>query len=125
LAGVAVDGKPDLRNGRIYVVCLASPVRPGPLPGFGWGAVAMEDFGFVFVPGIRCDLVVKLLGWIRLSGCLGQGRAGGECGGFVVVLAGDQAVVEAAEHAAGQVALGGGVPVAGMAAVVVVGAGAG
>jgi hypothetical protein len=41
---------------------------------------------------------------------------GGECGGLVVVLAGGQAVVEAADHAAEQVALGGGVPVAGVAA---------
>jgi hypothetical protein len=50
---------------------------------------------------------------------------GGECGGFVVVLAGDQAVVQAAEQPAEQVALGGGVPVAGVLAPVVVGAGAG
>jgi hypothetical protein len=38
---------------------------------------------------------------------------GGEGGGFVVLAAGGQAVVEAAEEAAEQVALGGGVPVAG------------
>jgi len=60
-----------------------------------------------------------------LSGCCGQLRAGGEGGGFVVVLAGGQAAVEAAEQAAEQVALGGGVPVAGVFAPVVVGAGAG
>jgi hypothetical protein len=41
------------------------------------------------------------------------------------VLPGDQAVVQAAEHAAEQVALGGGVPVAVVFAAVVVGAGAG
>ena len=51
-----------------------------------------------------------------LSGCGGQVDAGGECGGFVVFLAGDQAVVQAAEQAAEQVALGGGVPVAGVLA---------
>ena len=60
-----------------------------------------------------------------LSGCGGQLSADGECDGFVVVLAGDQAVVQAAEQAAEQVALGGGVPVAGVFAPVVVGAGAG
>jgi hypothetical protein len=55
----------------------------------------------------------------RLLGC------SGECGGFVVVLAGDQAVVQAAEQAAEEVALGGGVPVAIVTSPVVVGAGAG
>ena len=63
---------------------------------------------------------------VKLSSCpVGLLGCGGECGGFVVVLAGGQAVVEAAEEAAEQVALGGGVPVAGIAAAVVVGAGAG
>jgi len=41
------------------------------------------------------------------------------------VLAGEQAVVQAAEQAGEQVALGGGVPVGGVFAPVVVGAGAG
>jgi hypothetical protein len=41
------------------------------------------------------------------------------------VLAGGQAVVQAAEEPVEQVALGGGVPVSGVAAAVVVGAGAG
>jgi len=41
------------------------------------------------------------------------------------VLAGGQAVVQAAEQAAEQVALGGGVPVAGIFAAVIVGTGAG
>ncbi len=59
-----------------------------------------------------------------LSGCGGRRGLGGECGGFVVVLAGGQAVVQAAE-ASGEVALGGGVPAAVVAAPVVVGAGAG
>jgi hypothetical protein len=74
---------------------------------------------------IRCGLVVKLLVEILLSGCGGQCRGRGEGGVFVVVLAGDQAVVQAAEEAAEEVALGCGVPVAGLAAAVVVGAGAG
>jgi len=39
------------------------------------------------------------------------GMGGGEGGVFVVVLAGGQAVVEAAEEASEQVALGGGAPV--------------
>ena len=63
---------------------------------------------------------------VKLSSCLEKFfLGGGECGGFVVVLPGGQAVPEAAEQAAEQVALGGGVPVAGVAAAVVVGAGAG
>jgi hypothetical protein len=41
------------------------------------------------------------------------------------IMPGDQAAVEAAQQAAEQVALGGGVPVAVVAAAVVVGAGAG
>jgi hypothetical protein len=49
---------------------------------------------------------------------------GGKGGGFSRRLAGGQAVVEAAEEAAEEVALGGGVPVSGLAAPVVVGAGA-
>jgi hypothetical protein len=44
---------------------------------------------------------------------------------LAVVLPGDQAVPEAAEQAAEQVALGGGVPVAGVFAAVAAGAGAG
>ena len=63
---------------------------------------------------------------VKLSSCLGNFLcSGGECGGLVVMLAGDQAVVQAAEQAAEQVALGGGVPVTGVFAAVVVGAGAG
>jgi hypothetical protein len=69
---------------------------------------------------------VKTSDAVKLSSCLGDFLGGGgECGGLVVVLAGGQAVVEAAEQAAEQVALGGGVPVSGIAAAVVVGAGAG
>ena len=63
---------------------------------------------------------------VKLSSCPARlFGGGGECGGFVVVLAGDQAVVQAAEQAAEEGALGGGVPVAGVFAPVVVGAGAG
>ena len=63
---------------------------------------------------------------VKLSSCLGKFfRGGGEGDGLLVVLPGDQAVPEAAEQAAEQVALGGGVPVAGVFAAVVVGAGAG
>ena len=69
---------------------------------------------------------VKTSDAVKLSSCLGDFLGGGgEGGGLVVVLAGEQAVVEAAEEAAGEVALGGGVPVAGVFAAVVVGAGAG
>jgi hypothetical protein len=56
---------------------------------------------------------------VRLFGGVGEGDV------FVVMLAGGEALVQAAEEAAEQVALGGGVPVAGVAAPVVVGAGAG
>jgi DDE superfamily endonuclease len=63
---------------------------------------------------------------VKLSSCLADFLPGdGEGDGFVVVLAGGQAVPQAAEQAAEQVALGGGVPVAVVAAAVVVGAGAG
>jgi len=58
----------------------------------------------------------------RLANFLPGDREGD---GFVVVLTGGQAAVQAAEQAAEQVALGGGVPVAVVAAPVVVGAGAG
>jgi hypothetical protein len=63
---------------------------------------------------------------VKLSSCLGKFfLGGGEGGGLVILAAGGQAVPEAAEQAAGQVALGAGVPVAVGAAAVVVGAGAG
>jgi hypothetical protein len=63
---------------------------------------------------------------VKLSSCLGKFFLGGwEGGGLVILAAGGQAVPEAAEQAAEQVALGGGVPVAVVAAPVVVGAGAG
>jgi len=64
-------------------------------------------------------------GSVLLSGCGGRGCRGWEGDGLVVVLAGGQAMVQAAEQAAEEVALGGGVPVAGVYAAVLVGAGAG
>jgi SRSO17 transposase len=63
---------------------------------------------------------------VKLSSYCGKFLGGaGEGDGLVVVLAGGQAAVQAAEEPSEQVALGGGVPVAGLAAAVVVGAGAG
>ena len=59
-----------------------------------------------------------------MSGCGGSGL-GGECGGLVVVLAGGQAMVEAAQEPSEEVALGGGVAVSGVATAVVVVAGTG
>jgi hypothetical protein len=71
-------------------------------------------------------LATKTSDAVKLSSCSGHFLAGGgECGCFVVLGAGGQAVVQAAEEAAEQVALGGGVPVAVGSAPVVVGAGAG
>ena len=63
---------------------------------------------------------------VKLSSGLPEfvGRAG-ECDVLVVVLAGGQAAVQTAEEPSEQVALGGGVPVAVVAAAVVVGAGRG
>ena len=64
---------------------------------------------------------------VCLSSCGGlcRGYGAGEGGVFVVVLAGGQAVVQAAEEPSEEVALGGGVPVAVGFAPVVVGSGAG
>src|ERR1700733_8182720 len=60
---------------------------------------------------------------VKLSSRLGKFfRWCGEGDGFVVVLPGGQALVQAAEQAAEQVAFGGGVPVAGVFSPVVVGA---
>src|SRR5690242_16672016 len=74
----------------------------------------------------RAGQPVKTSDAVKLSSCLGDFLGGGgEGGGLVVVLAGEQAVVAAAEEAAEEVALGRGVPVAGVFAAVVVGAGAG
>jgi hypothetical protein len=63
---------------------------------------------------------------VKLSGCLGKFPCRvGESGGLVVVLAGAGALMQAAGQASEQVALGSGVPVAGIAPPVVVAAGAG
>ena len=87
-----------------------------------WSAICSFTLGMA---GQTSDAVsCQVAGGDLLSGCGGQGFGGGESDGLVVVLAGEQAVVKAAEHAAEQVALRGGVAVAGIAAAVVVGAGA-
>jgi len=73
------------------------------------------------------DAAKKTSDAFKLSSCFGvcRRRGRGEGGLFVVGLAGGQAVVQAAEEPAEEVALGGGVPVAVVSAPVVVGAGAG
>ena len=75
----------------------------------------------------NAELAMETSDAVRLSSCFGPRcwRGCGEGGVFVVVLAGGQAVVEAAEEAPEEVALGGGVPVSVGFAPVVVGAGAG
>jgi len=74
----------------------------------------------------RAGQPVKTSDAVKLSSCPPRlAGGGGEGGGLVVFAAGGQAVVQAAEEAAEQVALGGGVPVAGVFAPVVVGACAG
>ena len=94
-----------------------------PVPGGDLAGTVAQAGGAVtaFQPGDETSDAVKL------SSCFGAcGRRGrGEGGCFVVVLAGGQAVVEAAEEACEEVALGGGVPVAIGFAPVVVSAGAG
>ena len=118
------------------------PCRPAEVaarvlgPAFGL-ALAVRPAGLAEVSGVngapqarpraaRMRSTVETSDAVKLSSCLGDFLCGGgECGGLVVVLAGDQAVVQAAEQAAEQVALGGGVPVTGVFAAVVVGAGAG
>ena len=60
---------------------------------------------------------------IRMSSCWLED--GGESGLLGVGLASLEAMVQTAEHAVEQVALGGGVPVSALAAPVVVGSGAG
>jgi transposase len=73
------------------------------------------------------DAAKKTSDAFKVSSCFGvcRRRGRGEGGLFVVGLAGGQAVVQAAEEPAEEVALGGGVPVAVVSAPVVVGAGAG
>jgi len=74
----------------------------------------------------RAGQPVKTSDAVKLSSCsVRLFGGGGEGDVFVVVLAGGEALVQAAEETAEQVALCGGVPVAGIAAPVVVGAGAG
>jgi hypothetical protein len=92
------------------------------------GQLAIDICAEALADGITLDYLCgdETSDAVKLSSCIRKfPGAGGEGGGFVVVLAGGQAVVQAAEQAAEQVALGGGVPVAGVASPVVVGAGAG
>jgi hypothetical protein len=130
-----------------YLEATAEPVRPEPLPAGLWSRAAGDGSGFAgggagdrlvpgpvlagLVAGARADGLGKLTDdetsdAVKLSSCVGEFRGGSwECRFFVVGLPGGQAVVEAAEEAAEEVALGGGVPVAVCFAAVVVGAGAG
>ncbi len=97
----------------------AEDYRGAPTPGFDPSVPSPARMYDYYLGGKTSDAV-------KLSSCVRKfPDAGGEGGGFVVVLAGGEAVVQAAEQAAEQVALGGGVPVAGVASPVVVGAGAG
>jgi DDE superfamily endonuclease len=92
------------------------------------GQLAIDICAEALAAGIRFDFLCgdETSDAVKLSSCSGKFFDGdGECGGFVVVLPGGQAVVQAAQEAAEQVALGGGVPVAVGFAPVVVGSGAG
>jgi hypothetical protein len=92
------------------------------------GQLAIDIAAEVLADGICFDFFCgdETSDAVKLSSCLGKFRGGsGEGDVLVVVLAGGQAVVQAAEEPAEQVALGGGVPVAVGLTPVVVGAGAG
>ena len=65
-------------------------------------------------PGLPAKPAEETSHALSLSSCgVGWVGVGGECDLFVVVLSGLQAVVQAAEESVEQVALGGGVTVAG------------
>jgi hypothetical protein len=92
------------------------------------GQLAIDICADAYADGISFDFICgdETSDAVKLSSCCGKFLRGvGEGDGLVVVLAGGQAAVEAAEEPSEEVALGGGVPVAGLAAAVVVGAGAG
>ena len=92
------------------------------------GQLAIDILAEAFADSVRLDFVCgdETSDAVKLSSCMRKfPGAGGEGGGFVVVLAGGEAVVQAAEQAAEQVALRGGVPVTGVSSPVVVGTGAG
>ena len=92
------------------------------------GQLAIDISKDAAADGIRPDFYCgdETSDAVKLSSCCGKFLRGvGEGDGLVVVLAGGQAAVQAAEEPSEQVALGGGVPVAVVAAPVVVGAGAG
>jgi WD40 repeat protein len=89
-----------------------------------WDLATCRSLPRIAIP--RAPDAMKTSDAVKLSSCCGKFLRGvGEGDGLVVVLAGGQAAVEAAEEPSEEVALGGGVPVAGLAAAVVVGAGAG
>jgi hypothetical protein len=93
------------------------------------GELAIDICTDAFADGAAVDFVCgdETSEAVKLSSCFGVccGCGRWEGGVLVVVLAGGQAVVQAAEEPVEQVALGGGVPVSGVAAAVIVGAGAG
>jgi len=92
------------------------------------GQLAIDILAEALADGVRLDFACgdETSDAVKLSSCMRKfPGAGGEGGGFVVVLAGGEAVVQAAEQAAEQVALRGGVPVTGVSSPVVVGTGAG
>ena len=103
----------------------------GPGDGAAQGDVDVRGEPFLRFDGgevlhVVAEVAAQTSDAVKLSSCLGKFfRSGGEGGGLVILAAGGQAVPEAAEQAAEQVALGAGVPVAVGAAAVVVGAGAG
>jgi hypothetical protein len=89
--------------------------------GLAFGlALAVRPAGLAEAPGSTARRRrVPRSNAASLGGAGGISGFGGEGGGLVVVLAGDQAVVQAAERSTEQVALGGSVPVADLLAAVV------
>src|SRR4030095_12058601 len=100
----------------------------GTAPGHGGGVTVRTDApNWTPCPGQHWRVVAfaEDPGGVKTSDPVWLSSGGWEGPGFVVGLAAGQAVVEAAKQPVEQVALGGGVLVAGGLAAVVVGAGAG